>query len=431
MTRDGMELSGPHISVVGVNYSNTPLSIRGKLSVPKVRKAEALNALRDYVPHGVVLATCNRTEVYVLDEDGYPAAEAVRRFLRMWSGVPGEEMEPYLYCSHDYTAARHLARAAAGLYSMIVGEYEVLGQVREALQDAEGADMVNYELRNLFQHAIRTGRRVREETEISKNALSVSSVAVDLAARVTGDISRCRVLLMGAGEAGWLVARALTGRGVSQMTVTSRSLDRAHDLASTLGGTVASMDELLDEMKAADIVITCTGAPHYVIHRDAIQEVIASRGDRPLVMVDIAVPRDVEPEIREIEGVFLYDIDDLDHVSEANRLARQKEVERAMHIVDDEMESFVSRWQELEARPVIASLTEMAERIRQRQLEMSLKKLPSLSAEEQDVLDVMTKSIVSRLLHNPIQCLKENGHRNEDFIRMVSDLFALDERGSA
>jgi glutamyl-tRNA reductase len=430
MMGDGIELSGPHISVVGVNYSNTPLSIRGKLSVPRVRKQEALATLRDYVPHGIILATCNRTEVYVLDDDDHAAADAVRRFLRKWSGVSEEEMEPYLYCSHDYTAARHLARAAAGLYSMIVGEYEILGQVGEALEDAEEAQMANYELRNLFQHAIRTGRRVREDTGISKNALSVSSVAVDLAARVTGDIHGCRVLLVGAGEAGWLVARALSERGVSRMTVISRSPERAEELASTLGGKSVRMDGLRGEMEAADIVITCTGAPHYVVHRDAVETIIGSRSERPLVIVDIAVPRDVEPEIREIEGIFLYDIDDLDHVSEANRIAREKEVELAMQIVDEEMEKFVSRWQELEAKPVITALTQMAEGIRQYQLEMSLKKLPSLSTEEQDVLDVMTRAIVSKILHSPIQRLKANGSRDDDFVRMVGELFALDERGS-
>jgi len=328
------------------------------------------------------------------------------------------------------TAARHLARAASGLYSMIIGEYEILGQVRQALEDAEEADMVNLELRSLFQHGIRTGRRVRDETEISKNALSVSSVAVDLATRAIGDIHNCRVLLLGAGEAGKLVARALRERGVSQMTVSSRSLSSAQELAADLGAESVRIEDLRCQIEAADIMITCTGAPHYVVYTELVDVVMGSRAERPLVIVDIAVPRDVEPQVREIDGVFMYDIDDLDHLSEANRSARQKEVDRAMQIVDEETGKFVSRWQELEAKPVISALSQMAEGVRQHQLEMSLKKLPSLSPEEQDVVEAMTKAIVSKILHSPIQCLKADGNRDEDYARLVSELFALDERGS-
>ncbi|MEE8374450.1 MAG: glutamyl-tRNA reductase [Dehalococcoidia bacterium] len=430
MKSDSGEMMNPRISVVGVNYGNTPLTIRGMLSIPDTRRQEAFICLRNYVSKGVVLATCNRTEVYVLDDDEYSAAAAIRRFLYEWSGISEVELEPYLYSSHDVTAARHLCRAASGLYSMIIGEYEILGQVRQALEDAEEANLVNFELRSLFQHAIRTGRRVRDETEISKNALSVSSVAVDLAARATGDVGRCRVLLLGAGEAGKLVAKALSDRGVRQMTVSSRSLSSAQDLAADLGAQSARIEDLRSQMEMADIMITCTGAPHYVVYADLVEVVMSSRADRPLVIVDIAVPRDVEPQVGEIDGVLMYDIDDLDEVSEANRAARQREVDRAMLIVDDELEKFLARWQELEAKPVISALSRMADGVRQRQLEIALKKLPSLSPEEREVVEAMTKAVVSKILHGPIRCLKDNGGRDEDYVRIVSELFALDERGS-
>lgn len=430
MMGEGVKLAGTQVCVVGVNYSITPISVREKLGIPKSRLYEAFTYISDYVPECVVLATCNRTEIYALDDDTHCTEQAIRRFLIEWSGISEEGLAQYLYCSHNYIAMRHLSRAAAGLYSMIIGEYEILGQVKQALDDAEKAHMVNLPLRNLFQHAIRTGRRVRDETDISKNALSVSSVAVDLATRVTGDIHNCRALLVGAGEAGKLVARALSERGISQVAVTSRSISSAQELASVLGGNYAEIDKLQSEMEAADIVITCTGAPHFVVHRELVESVMRSRPERPLVIVDIAVPRDVEPEVKQIEGVFTYDIDDLNQASHINRKDREKEIARAMEIVDDEMERFVSWWQALESKPTISALTQMAEEIRQRQLNMTLKKLPPLSQEEQDSLEAMTRAIVNKVLHNPIRCLRENGHQDGQFVRTVRELFALDGRGS-
>ncbi|MDY6892735.1 MAG: glutamyl-tRNA reductase [Chloroflexota bacterium] len=426
---EGITLAGPQVCVMGVNYSITPISIREKLGIPKSKLDEAFASIRDYVPECVILATCNRTEIYALDDETHYAEQAIRRFLMEWSGSSEEELAKYLYCSRNYIAVRHLSRAAAGLYSMIIGEYEILGQVRQALDDAERAQMVNLPLRNLFQHAIRTGRRVREETDISKNALSVSSVAVDLATRVTGDVHNCRALLIGAGEAGKLVARSLSERGISQVAVTSRSVSSAQELASVLGGNYTDIDNMHSEMEIADIVITCTGAPHFIVHRELIERVMRSRPERPLVIVDIAVPRDVEPEVRQIEGVFMYDIDELNEASQVNRKDREKEIARAMEIVDDEMDRFVSWWQALESKPTISALMQMSEEIRQRQLSMTIKKLPPLSQEEHDSLDAMTKAIVSKLLHNPIKCLRENGHRDGQYVQTVREIFALDERG--
>jgi len=429
MTRERTKLAGPQVHVVGVNYSTTPLLIREKLSIPKSQMQEALACLQKHVSNGIILATCNRTEVYAVAENKRSSEQVIRRFLEEWSGVQKEELEPYLYYSKNYTAMRRLSRITAGLYSMIIGEYEILGQVRQALEDAERAQMVNLPLRNLFQHAIRTGRRVRDETDISKNALSVSSVAVDLATKVASDIHNCRVLLIGAGEAGKLVARALSERGVPRITVTSRSAKNAQELASILGGNYVNIDEMHNEMKAADIVITCTGAPHFVLHREIVERVVSARPERPLVIVDIAVPRDVEPEVEQIEGVFLYDIDDIDQASELNRKDRESEANSAMAIIDEEMENLLTWWQGLEVKPTITALTQMAEDIRQHQLNMSLKKLPLMNPEEQEVLEAMTKAIINKMLHHPIRCLKENKHRNGDLVKTVYDLFALNERG--
>ncbi len=429
MTRRSTRIAGPQLCAVGVNYSSTPVAVREHLSIPKSHIREAHEKLREYVPHGVILATCNRTEIYALDDHHGTAESAIWNFLLEWAGITEDELRPHLYSSRNYVAMRHLARAASGLYSMIVGEYEVLGQVRQALEDAEQAGMTNLPLRKLFEHAIRTGRRVRDETGLSRNALSVSSVAVDIAARVVGDVRDCRVLLIGAGEAGKLVARALRDRGVKEIVVASRSSANAEQLALALGGKPTGIDDMYTEIGLADILITCTGAPHFVVHRDAIEAVVRERGNRPLVIVDIAVPRDVEPDVRQIEGVHAYDIDDLNEVSELNRKDREKEIDRAMHIVDEETGRFLEWWQHLQTKPVISALTNMGEDIRRRQLQASLKKLPNVTEEEREVIEAMTRSIVTKILHTPIQCLRENGHQNGDFVETVRELFALDDRG--
>ena len=425
-----MELAGPRLCMAGVNHDTTTVAVRERLSIPRAQMQQALESLRRYVPQGVILATCNRTEVYVLEEDGCPVREAVCGFFEEWAGIPGAELEPYLHLSSDYAAMRHLSETAAGLRSMIVGEHEVLGQVGQALEEAERAGMVNLPLRNLFQHAIRTGRRVREDTGISKNALSISSVAVDTATRLVGDIHRCWVLLIGAGEAGKLVAQAFSKIGVSRIAVASRTLDSARELASLLGGTAVAFDDIRTEMESADILITCTGSPHFVIHHDLVTGIMETRRGRLLVIVDIAVPRDVEPEVRQIEGVSVYDIDDFTHVSRANRKAREEEIERATEVVEEEMERLVEWWQGLDAKPVISALMEMAEGVRRRQLKATLKKLPPLSDEERESLEAMTKAIVNKILHQPISCLKGNGGRDKDFIGVVEQLFDLDGKGS-
>lgn len=420
--------AGPRLCVVGVQHDTSPVAVREKLSIPRRQMPEALASLRSYLSAAVILATCNRTEVYALKEDGQSTEKAIRRFLQDRAGVTEEELAPYLYQSSHYEAMEHLSETASGLRSMVVGEHEVLGQTRRALQDAEQAQMVNLPLRKLFHHAIRTGRRVRDETDISRNALSVSSAAVQLAAEVTRGIDQCRVLLIGAGEAARLVARALSQTRASQIAVASRDLRNAQELASALGGNAVPLSQLQSEMEAADILITCTGAPHFVVHHGLVKEVMATRPGNPLVIIDIALPRDVDPEVGQVNNVFLYDMDRFSQVSEANRKAREKETAKAMAVVEDELEHFIAWWQTLAAKPTIAALTQMAEDIRQRQLMITLKKLPPLSQEERDSLDAMTKAIINKMLHHPIKCLKNGGRGREDFVQAVRELFDLDSQ---
>jgi glutamyl-tRNA reductase len=423
----GTRFAGPAVCLVGVSHDTAPLQVRERLSIPRSRVPSALQALRDYVPSGVILATCNRTEVYAIGDDARTLQESLESFLVDWSGVAKEQLSPSFHIAFEYDAVRHVTETASGLRSMIVGEWEIQGQVRQALEEAEHASMADLPLRKLFQHAIRVGRRVREDTDISKNALSVSSVAVDLASKATVDIKKCRVLLIGAGQAGKLAARAFAQRGVRRLSVINRSLESAEELASALGGRAVDLGFLHDEVEAADVVISCTGAPHCVLRRELVEDVMKHRLARPMVIVDIAVPRDVDASVKEIDGVRLYDIDDFIHVSKAHRKAREREIDKAMRIIDEEMELFAERWRAMEVQPVVGALMQMADDVRERQLRLTMKKLPPMTEEEQACLEAMTKSIVNKILRNPIKCLKENGHDDGELVDTVRTLFGIDE----
>jgi len=413
------------ICLVGINYCQTPVVIREKLAVSSNQLQDALILLRNYVSQGIVLSTCNRIEVYTLVDKGCPPELAGINFLKARSDLAGADLSPYIY--QNEAAVKHLFCVASGLDSMIIGEFEILGQLNRALEEAEKTYQLGLPLRGLFRQAVRAGRRVRKETGISKNALSVSSVAVDMAMKGFGDIRNCRVLVIGAGEAGRLAAKAIREKGGSQIVIASRSQEKASALAATLDGDFVSMDSLIQELSASDIVISGTAAPHLILKLHTVAKAMSARPERPLVLIDIAVPRDVDPEVRQIYNVFLYDIDDFTRIVESNREQRQNEIQRAMEIIDDEVDRFTRWWQALEAKPTISALVSKAEKIRQTQLDMTLKRLPALSDEERANLEAMTKSIVQKILHEPIQHLKT--HENEDYIRIINEVFRLEKPG--
>ena len=421
-----MKPADMHICVVGVNHSTTTVAIREKLAISTRQLSDALVSLGIYVDHGIILSTCNRTEIYTVSSDGHNTEQASADFLRTYSDLSDKELRRHLYIYKDKGAVEHLFRVASGLNSMIIGEYEILGQVARALDVAERVKMANFPLCNLFRNAIRTGRQVREETLISRNALSVGSVAIDLAIGVLGSLSNCRVLVIGAGEAGMLVARAAKGRGAQEIAVTSRSEERAATVAAALGGGLASMSNLEAELSISDIVISCTGAPHLILDLNLLKESMKTRPELPLVVIDIAVPRDVDPAVEQINNVFLYNIDHLTEVSESNRELREKEIHSAEAIIDTQADKFFRWWRALEVRPTVSALVKKTEGIRRRQLSATVKKLNGLSEEELASLDAMTKAIVKKILHEPIQYLKENQHHEESHTKLVRDIFGLD-----
>ncbi|MEE8419192.1 MAG: glutamyl-tRNA reductase [Dehalococcoidales bacterium] len=413
-----------NISLVGVNYSTTPVSMREKVAITEEKLDEHLQLLRSYIPDGVILSTCNRTEIYTTS--GQSAIdETIVNYLNTVTGVSFVDLLPHIYLRKNKTAFRHLFRIASGLDSMIIGEYEVLGQIRNALTAAENADMVTAPMRHIFHSALRTGRQVRDETGISRSALSVSSVAVDLAEEVVDSLGSSKMLVIGAGEAGGLVAKVARERGVSRIVIANRTEERAAALAISLGGTHTGLNNLPDELSSADIVVACTGAADRILEPGHVEQAIKNRPDSPLVIIDIGVPRNVDPEIKNIENVFLYNIDDMTEISEKNRQQRKGEIEKAESIMTAELDRCLSEWAAFDTRPIISALMQKAEAIRNQQLSKTLKKLPPLSEEEQFNLEAMTKSIVTKILQDPIQYLKKNKN-NGEFSGMVNELFRLD-----
>ncbi len=413
-----------YVSAVGVNHSTSPVRFREKLAISNEALSESLNLLRQYVSNGIILSTCNRTEVYAMDNQ--PAEEASINFLNTVTRVSFTDLLPHIYLRKNETAFQHLFSIASGLNSMIIGEFEILGQVGQALKAAEKMSMVNLPLRSIFQSAIRTGRRVREETGISKNALSASSIALDLASKVVGDLSKCKMLVIGTGEAGRLVIKVAKDRGTSQIVVASRTMERASTLAKTIGGIPISMDKLQEELTTCNIVVGCAGAPHPILSVNYVSEVMRKRQALPLAIIDIAVPRNVEPGVEKINNVFLYNIDDLTQITDLHREQRKTEIESALAIIADEVNMFASWWRALDVRPVVSALMEKAEDIRSAQLKKTLKKLPSLSDKERKSLEAMTRSIVTKILKDPVQHLKVNSNYNPDYTDIVSRLFRLD-----
>ncbi len=413
------------ISLVGIDHQTAPVAIRERVAISTSKLDDALPVLGSFISRGIILSTCNRTEVYTIDSDTRHAEKASLDFLKTRLGITDAALLKYVYLFEDKTAVEHLFRVASGLESMIVGEFEVLGQVGHALEAAEGAGMVNLALRHIFQSAVRTGRRVREETGISRNALSVSSVAVDLATGVVGDLKKSKMLVIGAGEAGRLVAKAAQDRGISKMVVVGRTQDRASALAAQLGGVPVTSSALGEELLTANIVVTCAGAPHRILSVGQVKRAMESRPSLPLAIIDIAVPRNVEPAVSQIKNVFLYNIDDLTGLSALNRKQREDEIQKASQIIADELDKFSLWWQEFKVRPLIRAMMSKAEEIRRSHFKRTVKKLPRLTEEEQYSLEMMTKAIISKILEDPVQYLKTNGSGN--YAEMVREIFRLEE----
>ena len=412
-----------HILLVGLNHKTAPLQVRERVSFTKEQLPDALSALKEEVGESVILSTCNRTEVYSTTEDPAGTARKITDFLAGFHSLPREEVSSYLYERTDAEAVRHLFRVASGLDSMIVGESQILGQVREALTGASEAQSVEMPLIGLFHAGVRMGRRAREETDVGRNALSVSYAGVQLAQRVMGSLAGLRVLLIGAGEAGRLVASALRTVGVNDLTIANRTRERAEELARSLGGAVTPFAEIDVSLREADIVIAATDSPDFVITADMVARTTQERGDRLLFLFDLALPRDIDPGAASSASVRLFNIDDLSSIAEENLEERRRAAVDAERIVEEELGRFMGWWDSLDAAPVIKTLRQQAEEIRRAELERAIDRMPGIPPEHLEVMDALTRSIVNRLLHDPTEFLKRGADRSQ--IQAVRDLFRL------
>jgi glutamyl-tRNA reductase len=413
-----------HITSVGINHQTAPVAVREKVAIGGNKLDEALAGLKNYLAQGVILSTCNRTEIYLVDDEEHAGEQAALGFLNDRLGRLAGDWRQYIYITRELAAIRHLVRIASGLESMVVGEFEVLGQVRQSLESAQKAGMVNLPLRHMFNTAIRTGRAVREHTSISKNPISVSSVAVDLATKAVADLVSAKLLVIGAGEAGRLVAKVAYERGVRQIIIGSRTKERAQETAAAFHGKAINLETLEEELAGTDIVVTCATAPHRLVGIEQIEKIMSRRPDAPMVIIDIAVPRNVAPEVGSIRNVFLYSIDDLTEISDANRHKREGSIQQAESIITAEMDKVAVWWQEHEVRPLIGALMGKAEGIRSAQLEKTLKNFAFLTDEQRENLESMTRSIVTRILQDPVQYLKAHGHNGHSEI--LKELFGID-----
>ena len=413
------------LAVVGINHRTAPLEVLEQLAVVGTDLEGADKRLAARTGQAVVLHTCNRTEFYTIAEDTKAAEEAVSEFLEEKYGILYASLAPYVYSYFHTDAVNHLFRVTCSLDSMILGESEVLGQVREAFGAAVAAKSASTPITRVFHQALRVGKRARHETAIGQNALSVSYAFVELAKRTLGDLTGAKALVVGAGEAGRLASVALRNVGVEHLTVMNRTHERATELASELDGAhVLPLDDLQAALGDSDIVIACTGSPEYVITQDAVSRAIADRVGRPLFLLDLAVPRDVDPAIKDLESVYLADISDLDAVADVNRQSREQEAEHVELIIEEEVRRFQSWWDGLRIVPTLADLRRQSESLRERELARTLKRLQHLSSEDQEIITSLSKSLVNKLLHNPVTRLKGEG-KPED-IQSLRWLFRLD-----
>ena len=415
------------ILAIGVNHRSGPLSVLERVTLAPDEVAKAVDGLAqlDNVREAVVLSTCNRTEIYAVTERFHGAYADIRDFLCNLGDISADDLHPHLFSQHDDAAVTHLFEVAAGLDSAVVGESEILGQVRTAWEVAQREGGARTTLNLLFRHAVEVGKRARTETAIARGTASVSHAAVEMAVEHLGSISGCRVALVGAGAMGEGIAVALRGAGVGDVLVVNRSPERGQALADRIEGRALGIDGLHEALESSDVVLTSTGSGEPVITADLVRRL--ERSGRPLLFVDIAVPRDVASDVGRLTGVTVLDLDDLSTWADRGRADRLAEVDRVTDIVREEVERFELQSAALQAAPLVSSLRERAEALRTAELERHAKRLDQLGADQREIVDLITRGVVAKLLHEPSVRLRNQagtpqGERNA---AAVADLFDL------
>jgi len=416
------------IEVVGLNHREAPVAVREALAFRRNRLGEALSSLRSLegVEECVVLSTCNRVELYLSLSDDAPE-DVGTRFLAGFHGVWPERFQEFLYRYEGEGAIRHLFRVASGLDSLVVGEAQVTAQVKSAYESASARGTTGPVLNRLFQQALAVAKRVRSTTEIGAGRASVGSVAVELAERIFESLADRTVLVLGAGEMGESVAESLKAAGARTTLVANRTFERAEALAARFGGKAVRFEQLAEKLARADIVIASTDAPHHVLRKGDVAAALRRRGGRPLFIIDIAVPRDVEPSAGDLEGCYLYNVDDLEAVVRETLARREREVARCEPIVEAEARKFMRWLDQLHLVPAIEELSSRLHALKASELEALMRRLPDLSEEARAEIERMANRLVNKILHQPIAALRDSSgeDRHRGLLDAALRLFGL------
>jgi glutamyl-tRNA reductase len=417
--------------ITGLSHHTAPVEVRERIAFAETSLPDALDRLRHRpgLVEGMILSTCNRVEVAVTADDRSDPEAAVRGFLAEASSVEPAWVTPYLYEFNGQDAVRHLFRVASSLDSMVVGEPQILGQLKSAYAMAKEHGALNGFLDLVMTRAFNVAKRVRTETEIGSSAVSVSYAAVELARDIFGSLTGKRVLLVGAGKMAESAARHLRRAGVSDILVTNRTRARADTMAEEFRGRVIDYEEFFHTLPEVDIVIASSGAPHYIIHSEQMRAVINRRRNRPMFLIDIAVPRNIEPAVNQLDGVFLYDIDDLGRVVKNNLEGRRNSAEQAEEIITEEVERMMLRLKTREVTPTIVSLQEQLEQLRMAEIERVRGKLGSLTPQQAEAVEALTRGIINKIAHAPITEMRRQANDPEgiQLMHMIRKLFKLGE----
>jgi glutamyl-tRNA reductase len=421
-----------HIVIVGLNHRSAPVEVRERLAFPAESIGTGLRSLLDRpsVREGVILSTCNRVEVCVLADEPWKGTAEVKEFLSAHHGISLDRIDPHLFHYTDEEAVRHLFRVSSSLDSMVLGEPQILGQVKDAYGYASENRSLGPVLDKFYSKAFSVAKRVRTETKVASSAVSISYAGVELAKKIFGTLEGKTVMLIGAGEMCELAARHLLNAGARGIMVTNRTFERAVKLAGEFDGSAVRYEELLSHLKMADIVISSTGAPHFILHRKDVEEVIRIRKNRPMFFVDMAVPRDIDPDINEIDNVYVYDIDDLNNVIETNIEERQREAAKAEEIVLSEVKGF-RRWLDAQqVTPTIVALRRKADELRNAEVVKALAVLGDADPKVRKVLESLASAVANKILHGPLTSLKRevDGRDPMERVALVREMFDLPEQ---
>ena len=425
-----------HLIVVGLSHKTAPVEIREQLAVPESRIGEALTRLCSYpgIKEGILLSTCNRVEVYSVVDDvdnGYGRIQEF--FADTHLSLSSEQLTPHLYWHTGDRAIAHLFRVAASLDSMIIGESQILGQLKGAFEVALAHKTTGVIMNKVVKKAISVAKRVRTETKIAEMAVSVSYAAVELAKKIFSNLDEKTVLLVGAGEMAKLAARHLIAHGVEHVRITTRTPQHAVDLAAKFGGTAVPFDQFKDDMASADIVLVSTGASHYLVGAEDVHRAVRERMNRPMFLIDISVPRNIDPAVRHVDNAFLFDIDDLKHRVEQNRAERVQEAEKAERMVLEEVATILEWMKSLEVTPTIVALRNRVDDIKRAEVEKVLGRLGHLSQQDRELVEGLASSIVNKLIHRTMITLKTevNSSSGPAFVEAARRFFHLDRPAPA